>query len=81
MTQEATIRRAALEALARIAPEARTDALDPARNIRDQIDFDSVDFLNFVLALGEALHVDVPDADFPRLSSVDGCVRYFLARR
>ncbi len=69
-----------LEVLGRIAPEARGVTLDPARPIRDQIDFDSVDFLNFVLALGQAAGFEVPDAECPRLASIAGCVRYLAAR-
>ena len=68
------------EVLRGIAPEAAVDTLDPARPIRDQIDFDSVDFLNFVLALAQATGVEVPEADCPRLASIDGCVRYLAAR-
>lgn len=80
MTDRATIREAVLQALARIAPESAERPLAPDVNIRDQIDFDSVDFLNFALALGEALHVDIPEQDFPKLSTIDGCVRYLAQR-
>jgi acyl carrier protein len=63
-------------ALAEIAPEIDMDELDPDAAIRDQVDMDSMDFLNFVIALHEATGVDIPEADYPRLSSLSGAVSY-----
>lgn len=68
------------EALSRIAPEAAEAEIDPAVNFRDQMDFDSMDFLNFVIAVHERLGVDIPEADYPKLSSLKGCVSYLAAR-
>lgn len=65
-----------LEALRQVAPEADLAALDPARSFRDQIEIDSVDYLNFVLALERRLGIRVPELHYPRLSSLDGCVAY-----
>jgi acyl carrier protein len=79
MTQELTpdmIRSTALRILGEIAPEADLSALNPAVSFRDQLDIDSMDFLNFVIALHETLHIDIPEADYPRLTSLDECVRY-----
>jgi acyl carrier protein len=65
-----------LDALTQVAPEADLSALDPARNFRDQIEIDSVDYLNFVLALERRLGIHVPELHYPRLSSLNGCVAY-----
>ena len=66
----------ALRALGEIAPEADLASLKPDVSFRDQLDIDSMDFLNFVIALHEALQVDIPEADYPKLDTLDGCVGY-----
>lgn len=70
----------ALEVLRTIAPEADLAAVDPASNFRDQLEIDSVDYLNFVLTLEKRLGTHIPELDYPQLSSLQGCVRY-LERR
>ena len=73
------IRAAVLRALGEIAPEADLSAITPDLPFRDQLDLDSMDFLNFVIAAHAALHVEIPEADYPKLATLDGCVDY-LAR-
>jgi acyl carrier protein len=51
-------------------------ALDPDLAFRDQFEIDSVDFLNFVIGLEKQLGRRIPEADFPRLSSLKGCLDY-----
>ncbi|WP_448203104.1 acyl carrier protein [Azospirillum sp. sgz302134] len=70
------IERAVLDALSGVAPDADLSALVPDRPFRDQFDFDSVDFLNFVLKLENALGIRVPELDYPQLISLDGCRAY-----
>jgi acyl carrier protein len=70
------IRAAVLEALGRIAPEADLSSLRADVAIREQLDVDSMDLLNFVTAIHEALGVDIPEADYPRLATLAGCVEY-----
>jgi acyl carrier protein len=79
MTEE-SIRRIAIRIIGSIAPEAPVDNLESGRRLRDQIDFDSVDFLNFALALQEELKIRIPEADYPKLATLDGCVDYLLSR-
>jgi acyl carrier protein len=67
-------------ALASVAPEAENQPLDPATDFRDQIDLDSMDFLNFIIALHEATGVDIPEKDYPQLASLDGCIDYLAGR-
>ena len=74
------IREAVRQALSNIAPEVDFDAIDPAKDLRDQIDIDSVDFLNFVIGLHKALNIEIPDADVAKLTTLNGCVNYLLAR-
>lgn len=76
---ESEIKRVVQNALNNIAPEADLDAIDPAKDLRAQIDVDSVDFLNFVIGLHKELNVEIPDADVPKLTTLNGCVDYLLA--
>ena len=77
---EAEIRQTVWQALSNVAPEADVDALDPGQDLRDQIDIDSVDFLNFVIGIHKELGVDIPDADMPKLVTLNGCIAYLLSR-
>lgn len=76
---EATIRATVHDVLHQIAPELDATALRPDIPLREQADLDSMDFLNFVVALATALGVAVPEADYPQLVTLDGCVRYLRA--
>jgi acyl carrier protein len=74
------IRQIVRQALSNVAPEADLDAIDSGKDLRDQIDIDSVDFLNFVIGLHKELNVDIPDADVAKLRTLNGCVAYLLAK-
>ena len=63
-------------ALRAVAPEVGPDELRPDRPLRDQVDLDSMDWLNFLTGLKTTLGVDVPEADYPRLTTLDEMVRY-----
>jgi acyl-CoA synthetase (AMP-forming)/AMP-acid ligase II len=69
-----------LRALGDIAPEAHLAQLAPDASLRAQLDLDSMDVLNFVIALHAALGVDIPETDYPRLATLDGCIEYLLSR-
>lgn len=79
MTKE-QIREMVLRVLGTIAPEADLSTIDPGASFRDQLDIDSVDFLNFVIAIHGELGVEIPEADLPKLSTVDGCVAYLISK-
>jgi acyl carrier protein len=74
------IRTAILEELGQIAPEADPASIEPNVNLRDQLDIDSMDFLNFLIALDKRLHVDIPERDYGQLTTLDACVDYLSAR-
>jgi len=69
-----------LEILGQIAPDADLDKLDPAQSFRDQFEFDSVDYLNFVLALEKRLEIRIPEIECPQLASLDGCIAYLTEK-
>jgi acyl carrier protein len=67
-------------ALASVAPESESEPIDPEADFRDQLDIDSMDFLNFVIALHEATGLEIPEKDYPQLASLNGCIEYLSAR-
>ena len=77
---EAEIKQIVRQALSDVAPEIDLNAIDPAKDLRDQIDIDSVDFLNFVIGLHKELGVEIPDADVAKLATLNGCVTYLGAK-
>jgi acyl carrier protein len=76
----AALRAVVLEALGRVAPEADLGALDPAADLRDQLEIDSMDLLNFVIALHELTGVEIPEVDYPKLVTLDSATRYLAGR-
>ncbi len=74
------LRAAILHVLGGIAPEADFESINPGMSLRDQLDIDSVDFLNFTIGLHEELGIDIPEVDLPKLATLDGCVSYLMAR-
>lgn len=66
--------------LAGIAPEADLDAIDAAAPVRDELDIDSMDFLRLMQGLSQRLGIDVPEADYPQLSTLTGMLAYLAQR-
>jgi acyl carrier protein len=71
------IKDAILDGLANLAPEADLAGLDPKANLRTTLDLDSFDFLRFLIALGEATGIEVPEADYAKLGTLDAMAAYF----
>jgi acyl carrier protein len=66
--------------LGRIAPEVDFEAIDPDANLREQVDIDSMDFLNLVTALHERLGVDIPEVDYPNFATLRRAIDYLAQR-
>ncbi|HUP73917.1 MAG TPA: acyl carrier protein [Acidimicrobiales bacterium] len=62
--------------LSDIAPDVDIAGLRAEDDMRDSLDIDSVDFLNFVAALHEQTGVDIPERDYPMVSTISRCVDY-----
>ena len=77
---EAQIKAAIARGLTQIAPEADLDTLAPEENVRDALDIDSFDFLNFLIGLHEELGIEIPEADYGQLTTLAGMTRYLVAR-
>ncbi|MBZ0146552.1 MAG: acyl carrier protein [Pseudorhodoplanes sp.] len=70
------IRTAVQEELGNIAPEVNLAVLDPAADLREALDIDSMDFLNFIAAIHRRLGVNIPEIDYPKLLTLNGAVNY-----
>jgi acyl carrier protein len=77
---EAEIRTLAAQALADIAPEADLASVEDDEDLREALDLDSMDFLNFVIALSEKSGLKIPQADTARLYTMQGLVSYLASR-
>jgi acyl carrier protein len=77
---DAEIRAVVLATLQSIAPEVEPETLRGDRPLRNQVDLDSMDWLNFLLGLHEKLHVEIPEADYRRLVALDDVVAYLAAK-
>lgn len=75
------IRTTALSILKTIAPEVEPVDLAFDRPLRQQVDLDSMDWLNFLVALHKQLAVDIPEADYRKLVSIDDLVAYIAGKQ
>jgi acyl carrier protein len=67
-------------ALAGVAPEADLGTLEPDDELQEALDLDSMDFLNFLIALARETGVEVPEADYELVRTYGGCRTYLAAR-
>jgi acyl carrier protein len=74
------IRKVVLQELRRIAPEVEEGELVADRLLREQVDLDSMDWLNFLVALHERLKVEIPESDYARLGTLDQVVDYLATK-
>jgi acyl carrier protein len=76
----AEIRALVLRSLRGVAPEADPARVAPDVDLREQLEIDSMDFLNFVIGLHQATGVDIPESDYPKLQTLDACVSYLASK-
>jgi acyl carrier protein len=62
--------------LSGIAPETDPAGVSGGEDLREALDLDSMDFMNFVVALHERTGIDIPEADYPRVRTLDGAALY-----
>jgi acyl carrier protein len=70
MASEEDLRAVVVATLRTIAPEVEEDELDDERLLREQVDLDSMDWLNFLVALHEKLHVEIKESDYAKLATL-----------
>ena len=74
------IKNVILEIIQDIDDEADLTNLNPADPLRDQLDLDSMDFLDIVMELRKRYQIQIPEADYPELATLDSCVNYLMPR-
>jgi acyl carrier protein len=63
-----------------IAPEIDIATIDPAADLHEAMDIDSMDFLNFITAIHHRLGIDIPEIEYPKLFTLDGAIAYIDAK-
>ena len=74
--EEKELRAVVIATLKTIAPEVEEGDLRPDRPLRNQVDLDSMDWLNFLIGLHEKLKVDIPEADYAKLVTLGDVLDY-----
>jgi acyl carrier protein len=80
VSSQDSLRDTVVRVLTEVAPDVDTATLQDNALLRDQFEFDSMDVLNFAIGLKRELGVDIPDADFRALASIDRCLAYLATR-
>ena len=74
------VRKIVLDIIAEIAPDEDFRDVKPESRLRDQLDLDSMDFLDIVMELRKQHGIDVPEAEYRQLESLDSCADYLLPK-
>lgn len=72
----ANVRQIVLDIISDIAPDEDVSSLDDSKSLREQLDLDSMDFLDIVMELRKRHKVEVPQEDYPKLATLESCVSY-----
>ena len=73
---EQELRDVVISALTEVAPDIDPAAIDPDADLAEQLDIDSMDFLNIVVAINERTGIEIPERDYPKLSTLNDAVGY-----
>ena len=79
MTKE-DVKQIVKDIIAEIAPDEELDSLDDEQRLRDQLELDSMDFLDIVMELRKQHGIEVPEEDYPRLESLNSCADYLFPK-
>jgi len=79
MTRE-EIQNAVVDIIQTVAPDEDLTNLKPSEKLRDQIELDSMDFLDIVMELRKRYGVHVPEGDYKELATLEGCVNYLTPK-
>ncbi|MBK5221098.1 MAG: acyl carrier protein [Thermoleophilia bacterium] len=66
-------------ALTEVAPDIDPAAIDPGVELTEQLDLDSMDFLNVIVAVNERTGIEIPERDYGKLATLEDAVTYLLA--
>ena len=70
------VKKAIMDIIEEIIPDEDISSVKDDISLREQFDLDSMDFLDIVMELKKRYKIDVPQEDFPKLSTIDSCVEY-----
>ncbi len=73
---KAEINEIVVNKLRKIAPEVDFDALPETENLREELDIDSIDWLNFLVTLDEELGIAIPESDYEQLDTLEHLIDY-----
>ncbi|MGA1205118.1 MAG: acyl carrier protein [Opitutales bacterium] len=79
MTKE-DIKKVVLDIISEIAPDEDLSDVQPSVRLRDQLDLDSMDFLDIVMELRKQHGIEVPEEDYHQLASLDSCAEYLTPK-
>ncbi len=74
------IRAVVVRLLGRIAPDADIEHLNPDADLREEVGLDSMDVVNFMVALHKELGIDVPERDYAKMATLNKCASYLSGR-
>ncbi len=77
---EQQIKKIVLDIIATVAPDADLSDVKSDVPLRDQLDMDSMDFLDIVMELRKRYKIEVPKEDYQELASLDSCVAYLAPK-
>jgi len=80
VTTHEDVKKIVLSIIAEIAPDEDLSNLKPEGRLRDQIELDSMDFLDIVMELRKKYGIEVPEADYGKLATLDSCAEYLLPK-
>lgn len=69
------------QSLKEIAPDTEPSELKPGDNIRESLNIDSFDFLQFITALDEKLQLNIPEEDYGKIAKLEGLVEYIKEKQ
>ena len=78
--ERGTLIKEAITLLQGIAPELEADMLTPGQPLRQQLDLDSMDWLNFLISLHQRYQVEIPESDYAKLRTLNDVADYLYAR-
>jgi acyl carrier protein len=79
MTSE-EVKKVVMDIIEDVAPDEDVAGIDENESLRDQLDLDSMDFLDIVMELRKRHKVEVPSEDYPHLATLAGCVTYLTPK-
>jgi len=74
------VKKIVLAIIADIAPDEDLSNVKPEVRLREQLELDSMDFLDIVMELRKKYGIEVPEADYPKLATLDSCAEYLLPK-